>query len=385
MPAHFDDLSPLSSRQTPTWLSIALFVIMIHAGLLAIGTYWDPTPPKPKAQSKIMVQTVRLHSLKSATSQIPPPTPSSIPLQEQTSPVEPPAEPPVAESLNNPLPISQNTTSSRTEESIEKIASSKISKQDIPSPSPSVTPSIENKPQKKEIPTKAKATVPDTKKTKPTKSTTPSNKSKEPAKNVNKAETAKATKSADEAKQKRQKEQAEEEKKRRQEQEIEKKRQQELAAAQAAARQREQALFTKAKENLAKMGETRDKISSSSSSINLEATNLPKEIGNLQVDALPVGEVESTGDLGIKEISYSQEVAYRLKMTLRLPDYGAVKIKLTLDRTGKVIKVETLQSESKKNKVYVENKIPPILFSSFGQRFQGFNQKTFEITLQNES
>ena len=87
---------------------------------------------------------------------------------------------------------------------------------------------------------------------------------------------------------------------------------------------------------------------------------------------------------GTKESRYSDEIAYRLKSSLRFPDYGAVKIKLTLDRTGKVLKCETVHSESAKNKSYVESKVPGIVFSSFGQQFQGATQTTFVITLQND-
>ena len=120
--------------------------------------------------------------------------------------------------------------------------------------------------------------------------------------------------------------------------------------------------------------------------LSLETTALPKALGTLQVDALPL-EVPggASGDWGAKETSYSGEVASRLKKALKLPDYGAVKIKLTLDRSGKVVKLEIVQSESRKNKAYVESKIPTLLFPPFGQRFKDVSQNTFVITLQNDS
>lgn len=136
-------------------------------------------------------------------------------------------------------------------------------------------------------------------------------------------------------------------------------------------------------EEIAKTHESGKKVSASFSSVNLQTTNLPKELGELQVDALSLETGSSSW--GVKETKYSDEVAYRLKMNLKLPDYGAVKIKLTLDRTGKVVKVETLKSESAKNKTYVETRIPTIQFSRFDERFQGSLQNTFVITLQNDS
>lgn len=166
--------------------------------------------------------------------------------------------------------------------------------------------------------------------------------------------------------------------------EKERKRKEEADAAKEAARQKVQAHLSKAKENLAKIGETRDKIASNSS-INIEMAPLPKELGLLQVDAFLTENDGKGGAWGLQEVSYSDEVAYRLKVSLRLPDYGSVKIKLTLERSGKVVKLETVQTQSQKNKAYVESKVPTILFPPFGQRFSSDKENTFTITLQNDS
>lgn len=338
--------------------AIILWVIAMHLLLLGLGVFWNPAPPPPKARPKVMVQTVPLQPFQSPTVQKSTPAPAAIPVQTPSIPVSVPIESPPPEVTPLPAPTTPPASTlppppAKTEESKPKPETPK------PKPTPKEKPKTSPKP------------------------IAPVKKTSEPAKKSTKTEKAKSKPSEDTEK-KRQKEQAE--KKQQQEKaEAEKKRQQEIAAVQEAAKQKEQTLLAKAKENLAKMGETRDKISSSSSSVNLEATALPKELGSLQVDALPLTETGNTSEWGTKEISYSDEVAYRLKMALKLPDYGAVKIKLTLDRTGKVIKVETIQSESKKNKTYVESKIPTLLFSSFGQRFQGVQQNTFVITLQNDS
>ncbi len=417
-----------SPRYHSQLFTIVLIVIAIHLVLLGLGTFWNPAPPAPKPRSKIIVQTVRLKPFESAVVQMPASTPTvqpvAAPMPTLHSPIEPPKiEPPA---ISQPL---KEETSPQPDISLEKeeafpiqevpikkeesqvVASMQeaapISTPTIPPPLPVFPPlpiKTENKPQPKapspkpmlqETPKTTNKTSAPVKKPieaakKPPKTEATKSKLKEEAEKKQQREQAEAEKKRQkeraEAEKKRQQEIAEAEKKRQQEiAEAEKKRQQEIAAAQEAARQKEQALLAKAKETLAKMGETRDKMSSSSSSVNLEAAALPQELGVLQVDALPWGETGSSGEWGTKEISYSDEVAYRLKMALRFPDYGAVKIKLTLDRTGRIVKVETVQSESSKNKAYVESKIPTLLFPSFGQRFQGVQQNTFVITLQNDS
>jgi len=164
--------------------------------------------------------------------------------------------------------------------------------------------------------------------------------------------------------------------------EAERKRQRELTALQETARQREEALLAKANETFAKMEETRDKMTSFSLN-RLEIVGIPKELGLLQVDLLLAGEGETPVDRGLKEVTYRHEVAHQLKMALKLPDYGAVDVEITLNRTGKVVKVGILRSESNKNKHYVEETIPTLFFPSFGQQFEGKLEHVFRFTLQN--
>lgn len=392
-------LSSPSSQQHSLGFIIALCVIAIHLGLLAFGTLWNPTSPAPKPRTKVIVQTIKLNPMQSTIKEALPPSVDELPVvnspQEEIA-LEPPL---IADLLKEEIPIKKEEVPIKTEDSLKQEPMQKIEETPLPEPKQESEAPVSSPPAKAETPTPTptpkppppKPAVQETKKPAPAKAV-PTKKPVETKKTKNetvKPKTSEAEKKKQqeraEAEKKRQQERAEAEKKKQQERaEAEKKRQQELAAAQEAARQREQALLNKAKENLAKMSETRDKISTSSSS-SLAATTLPKALGDLQVDALPLGEMGSTGEWGAKEISYSDEVASRLKMALRLPDYGAVKIRLTLDRTGKVVKVETVQSESNKNKAYVESKIPALLFPSFGQRFQGVSQNTFVITLQNDS
>lgn len=115
----------------------------------------------------------------------------------------------------------------------------------------------------------------------------------------------------------------------------------------------------------------------------LDSTAIPKQIEQLQIDALPVGSTVPV-DLSAKEVSYRDEIAYRLKMALKLPDYGEVKIKLTLDRSGKVASVQSVHAESTKNKQYIEKTVPSLIFPPFGTNFAQAAQYTFMITLNND-
>ena len=69
---------------------------------------------------------------------------------------------------------------------------------------------------------------------------------------------------------------------------------------------------------------------------------------------------------------------------LRLPEFGEVKIKLTLERTGRVIKVQVLNAESELNRKYIEKEIESLALPPFGNNFKGMTEFTFSITLSNE-
>lgn len=331
-----------SHKNQPSLILAALIVSALHLAMLGVGNFWDLTPPKPKERQKVVVQTITLQPTRTAPVEKrfspPAPPPAAMPAPTQQIAATEVPKPPKVEKVIIEEPV------------VEKIQEKPIA-QATPKPKPKPVP----KPVAKEI-----------------KKAAPIKKPVEPIKKAVKQEAPKV------------KPNLEAEKKKNQEKaEAEKKRQQEIAAAEEVVRQKEQALLSKAKETLAKMGETRDKMSSTPTT-SIASTAIPKEIGSLQVDALPF-DTGTGSDWGSKEVSYSGEVASRLKKALKLPDYGAVKIKLTLDRTGKVIKVETLSSESAKNKTYAESKIPTLLFPPFGQRFKDADQNTFVITLQNDS
>lgn len=94
--------------------------------------------------------------------------------------------------------------------------------------------------------------------------------------------------------------------------------------------------------------------------------------------------LDAEPDLNDMVIGYRDELAGRLKLMLRLPEFGEVKIKLTLDKSGRVIKVIVISSESDLNRKYVENELPSLPLPAFGNNFNGMTEYTFPITLSNE-
>lgn len=149
-------------------------------------------------------------------------------------------------------------------------------------------------------------------------------------------------------------------------------------------RQRQQAqqqkLLMQAKETIAKIDKTRDKLSSSSS-FESSMIPLPGGISSLEIDGLPEKSMSKIGD---HESSYRSELASRLKLLLKLPEYGDVNIKLTIDRSGRVANVVVVSAESGANRKYIEKTLPALTFPSFGSNFSNAAQFTFSITLSNE-
>lgn len=85
------------------------------------------------------------------------------------------------------------------------------------------------------------------------------------------------------------------------------------------------------------------------------------------------------------EQSYEEILAARLKMLLTLPDFGDVRVRLTMERTGGVVSVSVLKSESADNRAYVEKILPTLRLPPFGKSFGVEPRHTFQIVLSNDS
>lgn len=122
-------------------------------------------------------------------------------------------------------------------------------------------------------------------------------------------------------------------------------------------------LIAKAQESIAK--------------ITLADANIVTHSPNLTVPELKANMAESAHE----DAGYQEELAERLRMLLRLPIDGQVKIKLTLNRQGKFITLAILDSDNKLNSEYVEKEVPKISFPPFSRQFKDYEQYTFPITL----
>ncbi|GEM_PF-2097720 len=81
---------------------------------------------------------------------------------------------------------------------------------------------------------------------------------------------------------------------------------------------------------------------------------------------------------------YSDKLTGALRKNLILPEYGEVKVKLTLLRSGEVKKVEVLSSESRTNRREIVEKLKGLKLAPFGNNFPGEKEHDFVIVLSND-
>lgn len=118
---------------------------------------------------------------------------------------------------------------------------------------------------------------------------------------------------------------------------------------------------------------------------------IQKKIASIQTVSAPSLSMEGISNKNVrpsKELgsqgSYADVLIDRLRKSLEFPEYGKVDIELTLDRSGKVLKIKILSDESQKNRQYVEKMVPQLKFSPFGLFFPGESSHTFVVSLHNE-
>jgi colicin import membrane protein len=156
--------------------------------------------------------------------------------------------------------------------------------------------------------------------------------------------------------------------------------------AEAEAKARKQKLMQSAKESLANIDKTAHKLTASNSSASSKIAPLAR-IEKLEIEALPANGTRGAA-LTVPEASYQasyrSELIHRLKLLLRLPEFGEVKVQLTLERSGRVAKVAIVSAESSANRRYIEKTLPGATFPGFGDNFGNEPQYTFLISLSND-
>ena len=133
-------------------------------------------------------------------------------------------------------------------------------------------------------------------------------------------------------------------------------------------------LISQKQKILKELGETLEKMTSKQKAIEHESSlTLPPSIDTLQIDHVE----EEHND-------YFLMIAYILREKLKLPEYGMVKLELTLRNTGRVLKVSVLNAESNKNQWYLERQLPYMEFPPFTEDLKKERQHTFALTFCNE-
>jgi colicin import membrane protein len=369
----------------PTFKDILTVVIVAHIILLGVSAFWDPSSRPEKPKEKLIVKTIQLNPSRTIIADNTP----SQPVQE--SPKEEPPPPPPPEKILEPLPIEEIVPIAPEplpEPPLPEPPKPEPVKQEPPKPEPikeePPTPApvkVEEKPKpvekpkpqdkpkvvKKEqppAPKKQPAPTPKKEVAKPKEAPKPKKVAEKPPakkpaapKPIAKAPTPSAPKK-------------------------EEKPQPPLPdpaieAARLAQQAKQKALLEKARSSISKINKGYD-----TSSVSMASDLNIKKIDSLTIDTITA--VGQDSNLNHKEVGYIDELVGRLKLSLRLPEYGDVKVKLTLDRSGKVSKFEVVKFESEANKKYLEKKIPGLSFPSFGNNFSGAENYTFTITLSNE-
>lgn len=131
-------------------------------------------------------------------------------------------------------------------------------------------------------------------------------------------------------------------------------------------KEKQKALLSQARNNLLKTTLTKSEKTTATTSV----------VGLLSFEQNDVEINDSFWKLG-----YRDELAARLQSLLKFPEKGQVKIKLTLERSGKVLKIFIESFGSKKNKEYIEKTVKNLNFPSFQGDFNEFSEYTFSITL----
>jgi hypothetical protein len=326
-----------------------LVVFAVHFLGIVIGFQHPSVKPKLKVKTKVVVQTVDLRSRPDVGVQLAKPAPAPSP----------------------PLPKSER------KEKDEKVVAARETlpvESTPPKPSP-LSAKVE---QKKAVKAEVKASPAAESKAPPVvkRTVAPVNpttvkanaKPKEVDQPQKKAIDSKAE--VEKAEKKKQQEKAEAEKVDRKRAEEEKEKQERLAVALGA---------------LGKSKLSRENMNHQPKRASLAQVADPKAIGSLEIDVWMSDQGEKGEAWGVQEVNYRDQVGETLRSELKLPEYGAVTIRLTLGHLGKVINVEIVNSQSGKNRAYVEKTLPMLSFPPFGQQFKGELQCTFSFILKNNS
>lgn len=143
-----------------------------------------------------------------------------------------------------------------------------------------------------------------------------------------------------------------------------------------AAKKKENLLLA-ARESIAKIQLKNDKVKAIS-----EGTLSLGKIESLSIDRLDDAQ---NAENRSSEVQYHEKLAYFLKKNLHLVEPGDVKIKLTLNRLGKVTQLTIAYAESHLNRELIEKSIPNLSFPSWQAHFPTQQTYTCSMTLSHDA
>ncbi len=338
--------TPIDWQPKPNW-TISFIVFSMHvAALILLANSTATLKEKKQLPKKLIVRTVSLQSPKVVERKQKTTVQAPSPIVEPEPAPHVPAPEPIPEPAPAPTPIPEPAPTPP------------------PQPAPTPRPTVQKKPVPKPLPPKPATKAKQKPKPKVKAEVKPA------AKPVvkKKPEPAPAAKTQPKedvkAKEKAAKEQAE----RKQKQEQAKK----------------QALIDKALSSLDSSGVIESKKASVQASASKVQGSAPSKISSLAAESLVAIDSSETACCTPQERTYYDELVSRLKIALKLPEYGEVTLELSINRNGSVASVKKVKSKSKKNSDYVQKAIPKLSLPSFGQSFAGETSHTFRLTLSNE-
>lgn len=109
-----------------------------------------------------------------------------------------------------------------------------------------------------------------------------------------------------------------------------------------------------------------------------QTADLPVKKKRLKIDDL-----DSSSAIGYSD-NYQDQLIDLLQSGLDLPDYGEVKLKLTLKKDGTIMELTIIEAQSQKNRSYLEKNLKTVHFPVFSGGLAKENTHTFTLTFCNQ-
>ena len=124
------------------------------------------------------------------------------------------------------------------------------------------------------------------------------------------------------------------------------------------------------------------------------SSKLKKALAKASLKPPPTSSLELPGKISTLHVDHADKkeeneylvvLAHALKEALELPEQGAVKIELTLNCLGQVLKLRILSALSESNRLYLERNIPKLSLPPFSEDLKNHRAHTFILTFCNSN